>query len=147
MNPEEYRRVGELYHAALERPTDERKGFLDGACGGDADLRREVDSLLRAHEQVGDFIASPAADVAGSIAAPGDAGTLSGRTGAYEILSLIGRGGMGEVYLAQDSRLERRVAVKLLRPDADGQPRRASPLRTGSARRLLSQPPKHRHHL
>ncbi len=38
MNPEEYRRVGELYHAALERPTNERKGFLDGACGGDADI-------------------------------------------------------------------------------------------------------------
>ena len=122
MNREEYQRVGEIYHAALERPTGERKDFLDSACGGDPELRREVDSLLRAHAQVGDFIASPAADLAGSIAAPGDAGTLSGRTGAYEILSLIGRGGMGEVYLAQDSRLERKVAVKLLRPELTGNP-------------------------
>jgi predicted ATPase/serine/threonine protein kinase len=122
MNPERYQRVGQLYHAALELPAARRAAFLEGACGADDDLRQQVESLLRADEEAGDFIALPAMDVAARMIASDDDGeeertaALSGRIGAYDVQSLLGRGGMGEVYLAEDTRLGRKVAVKLLRP-------------------------------
>ena len=116
MNPERYEKVGQLFHAALELPRDERSAFLSGACGADEDLRQEVESLLAAHEKAGDFVAGRAMNVAAEwLAREEEAGTSRGRIGAYEVLSLVGRGGMGEVYLAHDTRLGRNVAVKLLR--------------------------------
>ncbi|HXQ74112.1 MAG TPA: hypothetical protein VN844_26650, partial [Pyrinomonadaceae bacterium] len=60
MTPELYRRVNELFHAALARPKDERAAFLDDACDGDASLRAKVEALIAAHEQSGDFLDSPA---------------------------------------------------------------------------------------
>ena len=60
MTPERHQRVGELYHAALAMAEEERTTFLENRCGGDADLLREVQSLLTAHRQAGNFIASPA---------------------------------------------------------------------------------------
>jgi serine/threonine protein kinase len=117
MNPERYERVGQLFHAALELSRENRPAFLSGACGVDDALRGEVESLLAAHEQAGDFVAAPALHlVAEWLARDEEAEAVSGRIGAYEIVSLIGRGGMGEVYLARDTRLGRKVAVKLLRP-------------------------------
>jgi predicted ATPase/serine/threonine protein kinase len=117
MNAEQYQRIGQIYHAALDLPPESRAAFLDGACGEDEELRREVDSLLGADEKAGEFIATPAMSVAAQwLARDEEAGTLGGRIGAYEGLSLVGRGGMGEVYLAHDTRLGRKVAVKLLRP-------------------------------
>ncbi len=126
MTPEQYQRVGQLYHAALDLPRENRSSFLDGACAGDDELRREVESLLRAHDDAGDFIASPAMNVAARLIVPDEdaeaGGTLSGRIGAYDVVSLIGRGGMGEVYLAHDTRLGRKVAVKLLQPGLSSNP-------------------------
>ena len=117
MNSEQYEKIGELFHAALELPRESRPAFLSGACGADDDLRQEVESLLAAHEQAGDFVANPGMNMAAEwLARDEDAGTVSGRIGAYEVISLLGRGGMGEVYLAHDTRLGRKVAVKLLRP-------------------------------
>ena len=117
MNAEEYEKVGQLFHAALELPKEGRSGFLRTACAADEELRRQVESLLAAHEQAGDFAATPAMDLAaGWLARQEEAPAVTGRIGAYEVLSLIGRGGMGEVYLAHDTRLGRKVAVKLLRP-------------------------------
>ena len=116
MNAEEYEKVGQLFHAALELPPEGRSGFLRTACASDEGLRQQVESLLAAHEQAGDFASTPAMDVAARwLARQDDAPGVTGRIGAYEVLSLIGRGGMGEVYLAQDTRLGRKVAVKLLR--------------------------------
>jgi predicted ATPase/serine/threonine protein kinase len=116
MNSEQYEKIGQLFHAALELPRESRPAFLSAACGADDDLRQEVESLLAAHEKAGDFVAGPAMNVAAEWLAREDASeTLSGRIGAYEVLSLVGRGGMGEVYLAHDTRLGRKVAVKLLR--------------------------------
>jgi serine/threonine protein kinase len=114
MNDERYERIGELFHAALELPRDERAAFLSGACRGDEPLRREVVSLLAAHEKAGDFFTGTGTHITGWLASQGDIEPVTGRIGAYEVLSLIGRGGMGEVYLAQDTRLGRKVAVKLL---------------------------------
>jgi predicted ATPase len=116
VNAERYEKVGQIFHAALELPRERWPAFLSGACGADDDLRREVASLLAAHEQAGDFVASPALNVAAEWLAREEAGTVSGRVGAYEVRALVGRGGMGEVYLAHDTRLGRKVAIKLLRP-------------------------------
>jgi serine/threonine protein kinase len=115
MSPDQYRQVGQLYHAALELEPEQRVAFLDGACGGNDELRREVESLLQARERAGNFLAAPALEVAAEMLADRKEPSLVGRDiSHYQVLSLIGAGGMGEVYLAQDSSLGRKVALKLL---------------------------------
>ena len=115
MTPERYRQIGELYHAALEVDAAERAVFLARACADDAELRRQVESLINSHEQAADFIAAPALEVAAEMLAGDETDALTGRTIAhYRVLSLVGAGGMGRVYLAEDTGLGRRVALKLL---------------------------------
>ena len=117
MTPERYRQVGELFHAALEIEADKRSAFLDRACEGDPALRREVESLIASSEQSPDFIGASAFAVAAKTLAKDESASLIGRTlGRYRIISLIGAGGMGRVYLGEDTMLARRVALKLL-PD------------------------------
>ena len=119
MRPEQtqelWGRIERLYHEALEREQSERASFLAEACEGDEELRREVESLLRFDLRARHFIESPAIEVAARAQAGSQEETLIGRMfGHYRILSLLGEGGMSEVYLALDTSLERRVALKLL---------------------------------
>ena len=100
------------FHAALERPLQDRAAFLDAACAGDAELRREVESLLTESSQSKSFMESPAGGLSvGSLAPP----SLEGRVlNHYQIGPLIGSGGMAEVYRARDTKLGRDVAIKVL---------------------------------
>ena len=115
MTPERWQQIDELYQAALDHESSQRRAFLGQACAGDSELRREVESLILAHEQAGTFIVEPALKVAARMLAGDQTSTLIGAMFShYRIESLLGVGGMGEVYLAEDTSLRRKIALKLL---------------------------------
>ncbi len=116
MTNDRWRQVENLFHEALERPAGARAAFLDLVCA-DQELRQQVEGLLVSFDDAGDFIEKPVMEDSLSLQAKASTPSesiIGHKIGNYEILSLLGAGGMGEVYLARDNRLDREIALKIL---------------------------------
>ena len=143
MNNERWRQVETVFQEALAQPPDIRAAFLAEACLDDAALRQEVEKLLVSFESAGSFLETPAAE---RFSLNSKTETLPGLTSGqqlahYEIISQIGMGGMGEVYLARDTRLDRQIALKLLPAPFAADPERVSRFeREARAASALNQP-------
>lgn len=123
MRPERWRQVREVLDRTLTLDTSERFSYLDAVCAGDPDLRSEVDSLLRSHQEAGSiFMKNPAVDLLDGSSDALNKPTRTGRRiGVYQIGDEIGHGGMGEVYraLRADGQYHKQVAIKLVRGGMD----------------------------
>jgi len=115
MTPDRESRVEQICHEALALDDAAREAFVAGACAGDTALRSEVESLLRQQSKADGFLMEPALVAAAQHLAAEPAPSLLGRKlGTYQVHSLLGAGGMGEVYCARDTALGRDVAIKIL---------------------------------
>src|SRR4051812_13512052 len=123
MTPERWQQLYRIFDEAMELPAPERRGYLDQACAGDAELCAEIESLIAASTGADDRFPEAVAQAAAEYVA--HAAPLAGKKfGLYQILRQVGSGGMGEVYLAVDSRLGRQVALKMLPAEFTSDPYR-----------------------
>ncbi len=119
MNPEQWQKIEGIFQQGLAIEPSRRPAFLDNACSGDNALRREVESLMTAHEQAGAFLETPAVEQAMKVVDAASRESFTGRViGPYRIIHGIGAGGMGDVYLAEraDDQYRKQVAIKLIKP-------------------------------
>ncbi len=122
MTPKRYEQIGDLFDQALELAPGEQRAFLLRACGPDDELRDVIEKMLAQHRADKDFLARPALNVAATLLAQQQS-SLSGQIiSRYKILTQLGAGGMGEVWLAEDTQLSRKVALKLLPDKFAGDP-------------------------
>ena len=121
---ERWHTIESLFHECLEMPAEARPAFLEERCGTDLELRRELEALLHSAAQPPDLLEAPVREAARELAEDSLPHLVPGqRLRHYEVLSMLGAGGMGQVYLAQDTQLERKVALKILSPALDRDPR------------------------
>ena len=112
----DWENLKEIFHTAVALTPHDRAAYLNRACDGDSALRQAIESLLKSHEETG-FVDQPAYQAAAEMLMP-DGKLIAGQTvGRYRIVSLIGEGGMGRVYLAEDTKLQRKVSLKFLSTD------------------------------
>lgn len=124
MTPERMQQIEAVFHGACEHAPEEQPAFLNEACGADDALRREVEALLATDGQAASLFETPAYQLVAPLIVESDAQALLGKSiSHYQIVSLLGKGGMGEVYQARDIKLDRTVAVKILPVEvsADGE--------------------------
>jgi serine/threonine protein kinase len=115
MSPERLQKIEELFSLTIEQEPSNRGAFLKEICAGDEEVYKEVESLLQHHEDVERFFGTTAIDLLAQSLAADEVQLTPGQSlGTYQILSMLGEGGMGEVYLAQDTKLSRKVALKIL---------------------------------
>src|SRR5262249_8121928 len=139
---EHWATVKHIHQSALDKDPSERGAFVRASCGGDETVLLEVLSLLSYQADAESFLERPAMDLARRSSNEPRQNTLAGRTlSHYQIVSLLGAGGMGEVYLARDPRLDRTVAIKILPGDLAGDPERMQRFeREGRAAPALNHP-------
>jgi serine/threonine protein kinase len=115
MDAARWRQIEQIYHSALKKDPEHRISFLASACGDDEDLLRQVVSLLAKSGSTGVMVDRAREAVAGGQVETSDGLVLGAKLGQYQILGPLGEGGMGKVYRALDTRLDRAVAIKISR--------------------------------
>lgn len=120
-----WQRIKEIFQSAQELGLAERADFLNQACAGDESIRAEVEAWLTADASNEDFLSAPAYEFAAGIVADVESEFSAGhKVGRYTILCPLGAGGMGQIYLAEDAQLGRKIALKLISPEFATDPRR-----------------------
>ena len=127
MKPARWRQIEHLYNKALDMDESQRTTFLREVCAGDDDLRLDLERLLAAQASAASFLEEPAlSEIAPEFAASASSSWVGRQIGNYHFVSLVGAGGMGEVYRARDTKLKREVAIKILPYEVSRDPDRIS---------------------